>query len=195
MTNDKIKFLENSPFFKKSADGKRWIFEHDGKSYIEDDVLEFIPIDSLARYGFFLTKDRFEAQEVVFKFLNHVRYGKEISKREFGLAEWVLSSIAYDLDDARQLPHKKIRGKGQHKKETLIDKYEDDKKFIYYIENKILNDGLSQKDALLDYIEHNYPPGISTISVLSALQKRLNRLRKKYKAEFWYPKKWTSNED
>ena len=186
---DKLQFVENCSFFIKSPNHGNWIFQHDNKTYIEDDVLEFIPIDTLGKYGFHLTKDRVEAQELIFNFLNHVRSGGQISKREFGLAEWILSSIVYDLDDARPLPHKKSRGKGQHRKETIADRLMSDKKFIHNIEEKILHHNFSQKNALLDHIENNYPPSMDVNLLLDKLKKRLGRLRKKHGREWWYPKK------
>ena len=187
--SDKLQFIENCPFFIKSPNHGNWIFQHDNKTYIEDDVLEFIPIDHLGRYGFYLTRDRVEAQEVIFNFLNHVQSGGQISKREFGLAEWILSSIVCDLDDARPLPHKKSRVRGVHRKQTIEDKLIEDKKFIFEIEEKILSGNFSQKNALLVYIENNYPPSIDVNLLLSKLKKRLARLRKKHSNEWWYPKK------
>lgn len=186
--DDKFNFLDESPFFEKSPNHGNWTFKHDNHSYIDDKVLNFIPLDQVSRYGFYLSKDRKEAQEIIFGFLAHLANGQQISKREYGLAAWILSSIVYDMDDARPLPHKKIRGKGQHKKETILDRLSDDKKIIYFIEGKIHHENKSLTTAIFEYI-NLYPNGKDPNTEFEAIKIRIRRLRKKYGNEWWYPKR------
>lgn len=90
---------------------KGW--QHDGKSYIDDAILDRLPLGNAALHGRWLARNVGEARMLVGEFLIALTSGNEITPRQYAFVAWILGSVL-DGDHPNQLPFK-LRGKGQRK--------------------------------------------------------------------------------